>query len=87
MGRDKGPLERFFKTLREGLLESLPGYKGPDVFSRGEQPEDAAFFFLHELEAIIREWVACTYHRIDGFPKLHRPPTPSTCRRIHAVAR
>ncbi|GAX58438.1 integrase/transposase [Streptomyces olivochromogenes] len=64
-GRDKGPIERFFRTLREGLLELLPGYKGPDVFSRGERPEDAAFFFLHELEAIIREWVACTYH--------HRP--------------
>ncbi|WP_371632171.1 TnsA-like heteromeric transposase endonuclease subunit [Streptomyces sp. NBC_01259] len=61
-GRDKGPIERFFKTLREGLLESLPGYKGPDVFSRGERPEDQAFFFLHELEAIIREWVACVYH-------------------------
>ncbi|MGA4902188.1 TnsA-like heteromeric transposase endonuclease subunit [Streptomyces griseoincarnatus] len=64
-GRDKGPLERFFKTVREGLLEVLPGYKGPDLFSRGERPEDQAFFFLHELEAIIREWVACTYH--------HRP--------------
>ncbi|MFD9047227.1 Mu transposase C-terminal domain-containing protein [Streptomyces zaomyceticus] len=61
-GRDKGPLERFFKTLRQGLLERLPGYKGPDVFSRGESPENQAFFFLHELEAIIREWVACTYH-------------------------
>lgn len=23
MGRDKGPLERFFRTLREGLLESV----------------------------------------------------------------
>lgn len=62
-GRDKGPIERFFKTLREGPLEVLPGYKGPDVFSRGERPEDEAFFFLHELEAIIREWVACVYHR------------------------
>ncbi|MFF1650779.1 hypothetical protein [Streptomyces sp. NPDC058240] len=61
-GRDKGPLERFFKTVREGVLEVLPGYKGPDLFSRGERPEDQAFFFLHELEAIIREWVACVYH-------------------------
>jgi len=64
-GRDKGPIERFFKTLREGLLESLPGYKGPDLFSRGENPEGEAFFFLHELEAVIREWTACVYH--------HRP--------------
>ncbi|MDX2757255.1 Mu transposase C-terminal domain-containing protein [Streptomyces europaeiscabiei] len=61
-GRDKGPLERFFLTLREDLLQGLPGYKGPDLHSRGERPEGEAFFFLHELEAIIREWVACVYH-------------------------
>ncbi|WAX78338.1 TnsA-like heteromeric transposase endonuclease subunit [Streptomyces sp. KMM 9044] len=71
-GRDKGPLERFFKTVREGLLEVLPGYKGPDLFSRGERPEEQAFFFLHELEAIIREWVACTYHH-RGLVDAHVP--------------
>jgi transposase InsO family protein len=29
-GRDKGPVERFSRTLREDLLQALPGYKGPD---------------------------------------------------------
>ncbi|MGW3933765.1 Mu transposase C-terminal domain-containing protein [Streptomyces microflavus] len=62
-GRDKGPIERFFRTLREDVLQLLPGYKGPDIHSRGLNPEKDAFFFLHELEAIIREWVACVYHR------------------------
>ncbi|WP_328765376.1 MULTISPECIES: helix-turn-helix domain-containing protein [unclassified Streptomyces] len=61
-GRDKGPVERYFRTLREGLLQVLPGYKGPDIHSRGEAPEDDAFFFLDELEAIIREWTAAVYH-------------------------
>lgn len=61
-GRDKGPIERFFRTLREGLLETLPGYKGPDIYGRGVNPEGEAFFFLNELEAIIREWVAVVYH-------------------------
>ncbi|MEU9970429.1 helix-turn-helix domain-containing protein [Streptomyces malaysiensis] len=61
-GRDKGPVERYFRTLREGLLETLPGYKGPDIHSRGECPEDDAFFFLNELEAIIRQWTAAVYH-------------------------
>ena len=28
-GRDKGPVERFFRTIREDLLQALPGYKGP----------------------------------------------------------
>ncbi|WP_438272457.1 hypothetical protein [Streptomyces bobili] len=55
-------MERFFRTLREGLLEVLPGYKGPDIHSRGELPEGDAFFFLDELEAIIREWTATVYH-------------------------
>jgi transposase InsO family protein len=57
-GRDKGPVERYFRTLREGLLQWLPAYKGPDVHSRGLDPEGQAFFFLHELEEIIREWSA-----------------------------
>lgn len=64
-GRDKGPVERFFRTLREDLLQILPGYKGPDVHSRGLDPESETFFYLDELEAIIREWVAMVYH--------HRP--------------
>ncbi|CPT91814.1 integrase family protein [Mycobacteroides abscessus] len=64
-GRDKGPVERFFRTIREDLLQMLPGYKGPDVHSRGLDPESDAFFYLDELEAIIREWVAVVYH--------HRP--------------
>jgi putative transposase len=59
---DKPTLERFFKTLREGLIQHLPAYKGPDVFSRGDRLEDEAFLFVHELEDVIREWVAAVYH-------------------------
>jgi len=60
---DKGPVERFFKTVRQGFLQELPGYKGPDVYSRGVSPEQDSFFFLDELEALLREWVAVVYHR------------------------
>ena len=63
MGTDKAALERFFRTLREGLLVALPGYKGPDVYSRGVDVEAQAFYFIDELERIIREWVAAVYHR------------------------
>jgi transposase InsO family protein len=80
-GRDKGPVERFFRTLREDLLQALPGYKGPDIFSRGEKPEDDAFFFIDELESIIREWVATVYHQrphsdlVDpGLPTMRMSP-------------
>src|SRR5207248_7515298 len=59
---DKSPLERWFKTLAEGLLVALPGYKGADVHSRGLDVEAQAFFFLDELETIIREWIQLCYH-------------------------
>lgn len=62
-GSDKAALERFFRTLREQLLAALPAYKGPDVHSRGLDVENQAFYFLDELESIIREWVASCYHR------------------------
>jgi transposase InsO family protein len=60
---DKPTVERFFKTLREGLVQHLPAYKGPDVHSRGLDVEDQAFFFVHELEDVVREWVRDVYHR------------------------
>lgn len=59
---DKSALERWFKTLGEGLLVALPGYKGADVHSRGLDVEGEAFFFLDELDAIVREWIGI-YHR------------------------
>lgn len=60
---DKPTVERFFRTLRESLLQHLPAYKGPDVYSRGKQVEDQAFLYVSELEQIIREWVGGVYHR------------------------
>ena len=80
-GRDKGPIERFFKTLRQSLLHALPGYKGPDIFSRGVNPEGEAFFYLDELADKIRQWIAVDYHRaphsslVDpGVPGLRMSP-------------
>lgn len=60
---DKAAVERFFKTLREQLLAALPGYKGPDVHSRGKDPEGCAYFFIDELETVIREWIITIYHQ------------------------
>jgi transposase InsO family protein len=78
---DKPTVERFFKTLREGLIQYLPAYKGSDVYSRGERIEDEAFFYLHELEEIIRDWVSTVYHRtrheglvVPEWPRLQLSP-------------
>ena len=59
---DKPTVERFFRTIRQQLLEHLPAYKGPDVYSRGEQVEHQAFLYVTELEQILREWVG-VYHQ------------------------
>jgi transposase InsO family protein len=60
---DKSPVERWFETLSDQLLVALPGYKGADVYSRGKDVEQQAYFFLDELEQIIREWIDRCYHR------------------------
>lgn len=73
---DKPTIERFFRTLREGLLQHLPAYKGPNVYSRGRDVEGQAFLWVSELEQIIREWVTTVYHQSshDGLavPELPR---------------
>jgi transposase InsO family protein len=78
---DKAVVERIFRTIGEDLLAALPGYKGPDVYGRGEHPELEAYYFLDELELIIREWIAERYHRrlhhglvVPGVPGLDLCP-------------
>ena len=62
-GSDKGWIERLFRTMRERLLEGLPGYTGPNVLARGKDIEASAVYFTHELEAIIGRWIAVDYQR------------------------
>ncbi|OBB14693.1 hypothetical protein A5761_15330 [Mycolicibacterium setense] len=72
---DKGILERFFLRLRLGLIQYLDGYKGPDVFSRGLNPEADAIWFLDELEAQIWQWIAEVYHH-EPHDSLFDPKVP-----------
>lgn len=75
---DKPTIERFFRTLREGLLQHLPGYKGPDVHHRGADIEAQSFYLIEELEQIIRDWVGTIYHRTrhDGLCVPEMPGQP-----------
>jgi hypothetical protein len=91
---DKPALERFFRTLRQSLLEHLPGYKGPDVASRGQGVEGEAFYYVSELEQIIREWVGRVYHHsahaglVDPLaPKVALSPAEMFARGIAAAGR
>lgn len=62
---DKAVKERFFDTLRTGILQHLPGYKGSSVHERGEDPQADAALYLPEIEDIVLTWTAEVYH--------HRP--------------
>ncbi len=75
---DKAVVERWFLTLRTGLLQNLKGYKGPDVFSRGKDAEGEAFYFIDELEEILWQWVA-TVHQTRKHKGLVLPEAPHQC--------
>jgi len=81
---DKPQVERIFRTIRESLLENLPGYKGPDVWSRGSTAgvEKEAFYFIDELDDIFAEYVVRHYQNrphqglhMPGAP--HKNPSPN----------
>jgi transposase InsO family protein len=74
-GTGQAALKRFFGTLTEQVLGALPGYKGPDVYRRGKNPEQHSFYFLDELERIIRQWTVEFYHR-QPHPGLCVPEVP-----------
>lgn len=84
---DKPTVERFFRTLRERLIERLPGYKGPDLHSRGAAVQEQAFFFLHELEDAVRDWVATDYHagKQDGLAVAQWPALALSPNEMHAI--
>lgn len=72
---DKAHIERLFRTIRENFVVNLAGYKGPDVFSRGKDVEDEAFFFIDEIEAFFAEWVA-TYWQVRPHGGVEFPDLP-----------
>ncbi|TKR27328.1 DDE-type integrase/transposase/recombinase [Cellulomonas hominis] len=74
-GSDKGILERYFRTIREGFLEYLTGYMGPDLSQRGRDVEAGAFYFMDELEQLLRDWIEEHYHHRphQGLQSEHAP--------------
>lgn len=63
----KGGVERFFRTMSEGFLRTLPGYAGPDL-ARRKHLEDVNLpvidmeTFMHMLHA----WIIETYMHHSG---------------------
>ncbi|GAA5513108.1 hypothetical protein Dcar01_01834 [Deinococcus carri] len=76
-GSDKSYVERMFNTIGSMFLQYVPGYKGPNVWSRGtpEQVEEEAFSFVDELEVYFADWV-CSFWQKRWHPGLWEEIAP-----------
>ena len=63
----KGRIERFFRTLNESLLNSLPGATGIDL-QRRKDVEDANLpvIDLDSLQRILHIWIVDVYMTMPG---------------------
>jgi putative transposase len=64
----KGSMERFFRTLNEGLIHKLPGTVFSNIDERGDYPsEDLAAIDMENLVYLITKWIvdvySVTFHR------------------------
>ena len=67
----KGSIERFFRTLNQGLIHRLPGTVFSSIDERGDYPaEELACIDLETLVHLITKWIVdiynVTYHRGIG---------------------
>lgn len=62
-GTDKGHIERLFGTISRSFTESLDGFKGADVGSRGDRAhvEAKTRYTCEELEHEFADWVTNVY--------------------------
>ena len=62
-GRDKAVVERMFGTIRQLVIEHLPGWRGVDVADRGADPQAAASMTLAEAEEYLAWFVTHVWQR------------------------
>jgi len=73
----KGSVERFFRTISEGLIHRLPGTVFSNVTQRGDYPsEELAAIDLKTLMHLLTKWVVevyhCSKHRALGMTPLEK---------------
>ncbi len=62
-GRDKAVVERMFGTIRQLLIEHLPGWRGVDVADRGLDPAGDAAMNLEDAEEYLAWFVTHIWQR------------------------
>ena len=59
----KGSIERFFRTINQGLIHSLPGTTFSNIGERGDYPaEELATIDMETLVHLITKWVVDVYN-------------------------
>jgi transposase InsO family protein len=58
---DKGMIERFWKTVRTGFSQYVPGYVGNTVANRGKEVPDSELLRIDELIALFDIWITVVY--------------------------
>ncbi|UYK40053.1 DDE-type integrase/transposase/recombinase [Microbacterium terricola] len=59
----KPHVERFFKTVKEMFIQTLPGYTGGSPSDRGHKPEEDNLLSLDMLWALLDDWFMRDYHQ------------------------
>lgn len=73
----KGSVERFFRTISQGLIHRLPGTVFSNVKQRGDYPsEELAAINLKSLMHLLTKWIVevyhCTNHRKLGMTPIEK---------------
>jgi putative transposase len=59
----KGSIERFFRTINQGLIHKLPGTTFSNVCERGDYPaEDLAAIDMETLVHLVTKWIVDVYN-------------------------
>lgn len=59
----KGGVERFFRTIQDDLIHSLPGTTWSNVVDRGlQKPEKDACLTIEDLIGLVHHWIADIYN-------------------------
>ncbi|HZX77386.1 hypothetical protein [Lysobacter sp.] len=83
----KGKVERFFRTLRTGLVDTIPGKTFHNILARGDyNPTKHAVVRLSTLREIVLTWLVDIYHQ-EPHRGLDSTPAREWQERIQGVDR
>jgi hypothetical protein len=80
---DKGRIERFFKSLKDGVLSRIGGFVGGSIAERGSHPEhDPGILTVQQFAFVFEMWLVHVWNNLpldglrdrDQFPRVNYTP-------------